>query len=461
MREVKGRRIDWSFAKRYVEEKILTQTLNYLEGNPETNIPRLFKALETMTPVPLHRQMVRNVRGFYEQNPALRTYFNRIFSDIDRDMRNRLLCDFVVNSLMLSSARRKQVEENEGIHVPYTILIDPTSACNLKCAGCWAGEYAKHDQLEPELLDRILEEARDLGIYAIVMSGGEPFVYPHLLDIAEKHNDMVFMIYTNGTKIDEGVADRLMTLGNVAPTISLEGWDEATDARRGKGVFQRITAAMDRLRERGILFGASITITRHNVEEITRDDFIDFLIEKGVKYMWTFHYIPIGRRPDHDLMLLPEQRAYLVERIAHLRLHKPLPIVDFWNDGAYTDGCIAGGKCYFHINARGDVEPCAFVHFAVDNIREKSLKEVLKNPLFAAYQRSQPFSENLLRPCPIIDSPEALRRIVRESGAYPTHEGAETVLSGKIASFLDRRSAEWKAVADPIWESRLRQENGC
>ncbi len=170
--------------------------------------------------------------------------------------------------------------------------------------------------------------------------------------------------------------------GNISPAISIQGWEERTDHRRGKGVFRvrRITQAMDYLKERGVLCGASITITRENVEEVASDEFIDFLIKKGVKYVWTFHYIPIGSEPNLDLMVLPEQRAWLVNRIVQLRSEKPIAIIDFWNDGALIGGCIAGGRCYFHINARGDVEPCAFAHFAVDNIKEKSLKDVLQSP---------------------------------------------------------------------------------
>jgi len=447
-------KLNWDYAKRYAGEKLLEQVLKYLEGDPDTNIPRLLKVMETLAYLPPHKEMVRNIRFTYESNPAIRTYFNRLFTETDRGVRNRLMCNFVVNSLLLSFQHRKQVEEKEILHVPYTILIDPTSACNLKCTGCWAGEYSKHDELEPELLDRILQEAKELGIYAIVMSGGEPFVYPYLTDIAAKHNDMAFMIYTNGTRIDDNMADRLQALGNIAPAFSIEGWEEVTDARRGKGVFKKIISAMDRLRERGVVFGASVTITRHNVETVTSDEFIDFLINKGVRFMWTFHYIPIGRQPDVDLMILPEQRAYLAERIPYLRTHKPLPIADFWNDGELTGGCIAGGSAYFHITARGDVEPCAFVHFAVENIRDKSLKEVLRSPLFTEYQKRQPFSENMLRPCPIIDNPEALREIVRHTGARPTHTGADTILEGEIGSFLDQRAADWQKVSDQIWAQR-------
>jgi MoaA/NifB/PqqE/SkfB family radical SAM enzyme len=451
----------WDFAKRYVGESLLKTVFNYVEGDPNNNIPRLLSVLEKITPLPEHKEYIRYVLTTYQNNPAMRTYFNNIFTEIDHGVRERLLCNAVINTMLLSHPRRREVEEKTGVHVPYTILIDPTSACNLKCEGCWAGEYNKHDQLEPELMDRILNEARELGIYGIVLSGGEPFVYPYLLDMAQKHNDMAFMVYTNGTKIDEEVADRLQELGNISPAVSLEGWEEATDARRGKSTFKKLTRAMDLMKERGIIFGASFTITRDNIKQITSDNFIDFLIDKGVRYIWSFHYIPIGREPDPDLMVLPEQRAYLLERIKYLRENKPILIVDFWNDGKWTNGCIAGGDAYFHINARGDVEPCAFVHFAVDNIREKSLLDVLKNPLFLEYQKRMPFYDNYLCPCPIIDNPQALREMVEVSGAHPTHVGAETVLYGDIAAFLDERSAKWKEVANPIWESINQKEKSA
>lgn len=447
-------RLNLDFAKRFLGEKVLEQVLNYIEDNPETNIPRLLRLFETIARAPGHRESVQSAREAFENDPVMRRYLIGLFSDLDPGVRKKMVCNTIINAILLGRPRQIQVEEKEGIHVPFTFLIDPTSACNLRCVGCWAGAYARHDEMEPELLDRILTEAKELGIYAIVMSGGEPFVYPHLFEIAEKHNDMVFMLYTNGTRIDEKVADRLRELGNMSPAISIEGWEERTDRRRGKGVFKRITQAMDYLKERGVLFGASITITRENAEEIASDEFIDFLIEKGVKYIWTFHYIPIGSEPNLDLMVLPEQRAWLVDRIYRLRSEKPITIVDFWNDGALINGCIAGGRSYFHINARGEVEPCAFAHFAVDNIREKSLKEVLQSPLFKAYQKHQPFSENMLRPCPIIDVPEALREIVRESGAHPTHAGADTVLSGEIGDYLDRRAAKWKEISDEIWKQR-------
>jgi len=149
-------------------------------------------------------------------------------------------------------------------------------------------------------------------------------------------------------------------------------------------------------------------------------------------------------------MLRPEQRAWLAREVPRLRKEKPILIADFWNDGEATQGCIAGGRIYFHISAAGDVEPCAFAHFAVGNIREQSLKEAIQNPLFKAYQKRQPFNTNHLAPCPIIDNPEALREIVQESKAVPTHEGADSILSGELGGYLDKISEQWREEADKV-----------
>ncbi|MEW5761657.1 MAG: radical SAM protein [Bacillota bacterium] len=449
-----GFSVNLEFAKRYVEEQVLRQILAYADRDPERNLGKLLALARTLARQKHHQSHAVKIAEAYQTNPAVRHYINKLFKNTHPNVKRRLAFNWFVNAMLLGIPRQQQLARELGVHIPNFFLIDPTSACNLMCKGCWAGKYSQRHSLDFATLDRILTEAKQLGIYWVVMSGGEPFMYPRLLELCAKHNDMAFMMYTNGTLIDERVADRIVEVGNVSPAISIEGWREATDARRGDGVFDRVMRTMDLLRERGAIFGVSVTITRHNVYEITSDEFIDFLIDKGVTYGWTFHYIPIGRNPDPELMVLPEQRAYLAERIPYIRTHKPIQIADFWNDGELTCGCIAGGRMYFHITASGDVEPCAFVHFAVDNIKEKTLLEVLRSPLFAAYQKRQPFADNYLRPCPIIDVPQALRDIVAESGARPTHEGAETVLGGEIGQFLDQRAVAWQTVADRLWQEK-------
>ena len=451
--------INLNFAKKYAGEKILQKTLNYLAKNPEKNIPKLASLLKQIAINREHKEQIEVLLQSHNQNSNTRKYINRVLTEINPYVRQKMVTNFVINNWLIGVPQKKKKVEELGVNIPFTILIDPTSACNLRCEGCWAGAQTKHDTLSFELLDRILTEAKELGIYWIVMSGGEPFAYPHLFEIAEKHNDMAFIIYTNGTLINDEVAGKIVKLGNIAPAISLEGWKERTDARRGEGVFDKVVSAMKRLHSRGALFGVSLTITRENYKEVTRDEFIEFLINKGAIYGWSFHYIPIGRNPNTDLMLKPDQRAYLIERVNYIRTHNPLMLMDFWNDGEHVipKGCIAGGRNYFHITPSGKVTPCAFAQFTCDNIKEKSLLDVLKSPLFAAYQKRQPFCKNHLRPCPIIDNPDALKEIVKESGAHPLYPGADAIISEDTNVILNKKAKEWAKVSDPIWDKKVKK----
>lgn len=442
--------------KKIAAEFAIDKAINYAAQNPAPNIMKLLDFVERVAVRPDQKENIIKLKKHLINNPLI---FEQAASVIKNPkMLKNFFINWVANNELAGARMREKHAQALGVAVPSLILVDPTSACNLCCQGCWAGEYKKTDRLEPELLDRIFREAKELGIFWIVLSGGEPFAYKPLLDVVEDHPDLVFMAYTNGTYIDEKTADRLMDLANFSPAFSLEGWREETDARRGPGVFDQVMKAMDLLAERGVFFGASVTATSANVETLFCDEFINFLVDKGAVYEWCFHYIPIGRNPDTSLMLTPDQRAWLALRVPELRREKPIMIADFWNDGEATRGCIAGGRMYFHINAQGAVEPCAFTHFATDNIRDKSLKEALQNPLFKAFQKRQPFNENHLAPCPIIDNPEILRQIVKETKARPTHEGALEVLENPVAAHLDQLSQEWQKRADEIKKAKEQAE---
>lgn len=431
-----------------VSDRAIEAVLDAATRDLTRTVPAVLALLDKVTPTPSHRATIAAVRGRWETDPGWRERAAR-FRPNPRMLRH-IVVNWAYHGYLQGIKKREKVAERLGFTPPSFILLDPTEACNLRCKGCWAGKYEVHT-LPWETVDRIISEAKELGIRWIVLSGGEPLAYKHLFDMLEKHQDVMFMAYTNGTLIDDKVADRLAELGNFSPSISLEGFEEETDWRRGPGVYQKVMAAMDRLRERGLIFGASVTVTSRNVKDLFSDAFIDHLIEKGVVYVWSFHYIPIGRDPDLSLMVTPEQRAWLYRRVRELRKTKPILIADFWNDGEVVGGCIAGGRHYVHINANGDVEPCAFAHFATANIKEMSLADALRSPLFAAYRARQPFHPNLIAPCPIIDHPQALRAMVAESGARPTHEGADNVLQPEVAARLDERAAAWLAQAEELW----------
>ncbi len=437
--------------KRFLGEKIFESIIGYMKKDPEKNLDRIVDLVEKAPVAAHHKTYACMIRDHIQENPATRQYIQRLVSELDENIHNRLFVNLLINASLAGLPKQMESSKALGCSVPYTILIDPTSRCNLSCTGCWAGAYDKHSSLSFAEVDRIVSEAKELGIYFIVMSGGEPLLWPHLSELCRKHSDVAFMAYTNGTLIDENTARWMREAGNFSPAISIEGSRETTDRRRGKGVYDRIMKAMDNLSENGVAFGFSVTATTENCEEILSDEFIDLMINKGALYGWSFHYIPIGSNPDFSLMLRPEQRAVMAERARQIRGNKPILVADFWNDGELTHGCIAGGRRYFHITANGDVEPCAFVHFAADNIKGKPLKEVLANPLFKAYQERQPFSENMLRPCPLIDLPEELRSMIGETGISPTYEGGDAILYDRPAQQIDEVAAAWKDRADSKW----------
>ena len=294
-----------------------------------------------------------------------------------------------------------------------------------------------------------------MGTYFITMSGGEVFMRPDMFDIWKEHDDVFFQLYTNGTLIDDKVAARLEECGNVAPMISLEGFRERTDARRGPGAFDRVLSAMDSLREAGVMFGASFTETRENMEEIASDEILDLLVEKGALVAWYFQYIPIGREPHIELMPTPQQRDWLRRRLLDIREEKSIFIGDFWNDGPLVDGCIAGGKYYFHIYANGDISPCVFSPIAVGNIFDiiegktpyRSLDDfVQRNPFFLGFREKQKLIHDRAAPCLLIDHPELFRDLCKNIPFKAAKNMPPDYLEGPIAKAIDELAAAWKAL---------------
>ncbi|MFH1485684.1 MAG: radical SAM protein, partial [Chloroflexota bacterium] len=398
----------YSRAKREIAEGILDQALNLLAHAPEGNYRLLAAAFSKIA----NNEQQKLIAGWVSHwlaagNPG-GPFISRVLRSIHPNVRRKYISRMVTNNFFRDPDVLGRFYEMHGFNPPAVVVISPTMKCNYRCVGCWAGEYAKLDELPAEVFDRVLTEAEEIGTHFFVLTGGEPLVYKALLDIMGKHRDSCFQLYTNGALVDEEMAERFVELGNVSPQISIEGFEKETDERRGQGAFRRAMRAMEILREKGCLLAFSSTVTRKNIDAVTSDEFIDLLIGKGVHYGWYFMYMPIGRQPDLSLMLTPEERNRLRKATIRIRNIKPILVADFWGDGPLTGGCIAGGRIYLHITARGDVEPCVFQHFATHNVKESSFTECLKSPLFAALRRMQPFCYNTLRPCPIVDHPKML-----------------------------------------------------
>ena len=346
----------------------IKKVLNYLECDPDTNIPKLLGWVDRLD----RNNMLEGQRKAFHaviNNPDNNWYqlIRSIWTDIDPEVRKTVFENFIVHATTIGVQRQEKNKEKYRCNVPWAILMDPTSACNLHCTGCWAAEYGNRMNMDYMTLDSIIRQGKELGIYMYIYSGGEPLVRKSdVLRLCEEHDDCMFLAFTNGTLIDEAFADEMLRIKNFIPAISIEGFEEETDDRRGHGTYKAVISAMKILKRKKLPFGASLCYTSKNTETIGSEEYFDDLVEMGCKFAWFFTYMPVGVSAPTDLLVSAEQREYMYHQIRKFRNTKPIFTMDFWNDGEFVGGCIAGGRNYLHINANGDITPnimlLAFFH---------------------------------------------------------------------------------------------------
>lgn len=435
----------------------LKAAYSYLDSNPDKSIPKLLDLVEKSSNGSMQPQI--NTFKKFINHPESNWYqlIKSIWTDIDSGVRKTLFENFIINASVIGYPKQEQLREKYHCNIPWAILMDPTSACNLHCTGCWAAEYGNKLNMDFDTLDSIIRQGKEMGTYMYIYSGGEPLVRKNdIIKLCEKHSDCQFLAFTNATLIDEKFANDMLRVRNFIPAISVEGFEEATDFRRGKGTYQAVVKAMKILKSKKLPFGISCCYTSKNTDVIGSEAYFDDMIEKGAKFAWFFTYMPVGVDAVPELMATAEQREYMYHQIRKFRETKPIFTMDFWNDGEYVKGCIAGGRNYLHINAGGDIEPCAFIHYSDCNIHNTTLLKAYQSPLFMQYHQNQPFNSNHLRPCPLLDNPGRLTDMVHKSEAHSTdlmHPEDVTELSDKCKNAAEN----WSVTADKLWN----ESHGC
>ena len=435
-----------------IKKFALKQGINFLYRNPEKNLLKMMDWADKFAgdQFPSQRKVMREAMSNPEH--PYYGYIRRLFHEIDPHVMKTTAINFFLNASLIGWSKQEETRQKYGCNVPWAILLDPTSACNLHCTGCWAAEYGNKLNLTFEEIDDIIEQGKAMGVYMYIYTGGEPLVRKKdIIRLCEKHSDCIFLCFTNGTLIDEEFADEMLRVGNFVPAISLEGFEEATDGRRGNGVYAKATKAMELLRKKKLFYGISACYTSANFESITSEEFFNKLIEMGAYFIWYFHYMPVGNDASPELLPTPEQRKETYRRIREYRSTKPLFAMDFQNDAEYVGGCIAGGRRYLHINANGDVDPCVFIHYSDSNIREKTLLEALRSPMMMAYHDNQPFNKNMFQPCPMLENPDKLRKMVAGTDAHSTDlQSPET--ADHLCAKCDKYAEHWAPVAEELWK---------
>ena len=444
-------------AQRAAASVAIDQMLKYLKKAPEENLLKLVDIGESLVGNVFPKQNFGKIRNAVKDPENIwRQFALDIVDTVDHDVIKKMILAFGLGAGVNGTKDVRKNRDKYNCNIPWVILLDPTSACNRKCKGCWSAEYGYKQSLSFEEMDDIVCQGVDMGTHFYMFTGGEPLIRKDdIIKLCENHPDCVFLSYTNSDLVDQKFCDEMKRVGNITLAISIEGTKDSNDARRGEGSYDHVMKAMDLLRENGCLFGISVCYTRANVDAVTSDEFVDLMIKKGVRFAWYFNYMPVGKGALPELIPTPEQRTHMYKWLRKMRnskTGKPMFVIDFQNDAEFVGGCIAGGRNYFHINSAGDIEPCVFIHYSDSNIRQQTLLEALKRPLFQAYYHGQPFNDNHLRPCPMLENPQCLRAMIKKTGAASTDllapESVET-----LCSRCDKFANAWAPVADELWNS--------
>lgn len=320
------------------------------------------------------------------------------------------------------ASKRRAAAESKGEHIPPFLIASITSSCNLHCAGC----YARHNHAccdeapDAQLTDAewltIFHEARELGVSFILLAGGEPMLRRDVLRAAGSVPEILFPIFTNGTMLDEAYIELLDKHRNLVPVFSIEGHQEKTDARRGAGVYQRLTDGMAQMQKRRLIFGASITVTRANLLESLSDGFVDDLARRGCKVVFYVEYVPVSAE---TAALAPgdEERLALDMQLTRLRAEHPdMLFISFPGDEKRSGGCLAAGRGFFHINSHGGAEPCPFSPYSDVNVRDTSLQQALRSRLFRALQSEEILTGEHVGGCVLFEQKDRVEAILQQEG---------------------------------------------
>ncbi|MDD4321421.1 MAG: radical SAM protein [Acidaminococcaceae bacterium] len=435
--------------------KVINRTLNCSKSAREKSLIGILNAAEKIAGPLFAGETYKAAKDLIvEPHGKWKEYVETLIREIDHNVLRTTALNLGFEAAYLSTQTVRANRKKYGFNIPWVILLDPTSACNMACKGCWAAKYGHGLNLSYEEIDKVITQAKELGIRFFIYTGGEPLLRKDdLIRLCKKHDDCYFLAFSNGTLVTEDFCRQMLEVGNFSLSLSLEGFEEINDSRRGKGAFRKTLAAMDLLKKFKLLFGSSVCYTKENLEMVTSDAFLDLLISKGCRYSWYFHYMPVGRDAVKTLLPTPQQRAYIYRRLREVRGSKggkPIFAIDFQNDGEFMGGCIAGGRNYLHINANGDVEPCVFIHYSQANIKKDTLLDALQQPLFLAYRDNQPFNTNHLLPCPMLENPQKIKQMVKMTHAVSTDlQAPEDVndLCEKCTEYADN----WQPVANKLW----------
>lgn len=371
----------------------------------------------------------KNLREIVEKDPAYINFIRHISQRTSRSFMKSRIELYIVNAVVMSRLKRREAQKKFSIPGIGSMVITPGVECNLNCELCYNKHHFRpEDQLSLHTMDSVVEQGKDVGAYRVTIIGGEPLLrWKEICSLAEKNRDVLFTVLTNGTLLTREIAQTFAGLGNVEFCFSIDGFEETNDEWRGDGTFAQVIRAMEYYRDADGMVSFTPTITSENFFEVLSDDFIDLMIDKGAYMGYYHHYYLLGGQERTDLLLSEEQFKTMAKRIEEIVTNRPILLFDNVLSTIFQGGCQAVRE-YIHINHRGEVEPCCMVPFAVDNIHDKSLVEILKSPFFSSLKEIGKDSKGIKR-CMIGPNSESLEQCVKRECAFDTTPRALDIFS--------------------------------
>ena len=387
----------------------------------------------------------------------LLSYGFRVLKQVDKRLLWKASYNLGWKAMRAINKYKKRIKKGELF--PAFLMISVTNQCNLKCQGCWVSIDNSSKGMNPDTLNNIIIASKNKGSYFFGILGGEPVMYPHLIDVLEKHPDCYFQLFTNGTLLTDDVAKKLRKLGNVSPLISIEGLEDVSDIRRGANrVYDRSMNGIDACLRNKLLTGVATSVCKSNFNDLVSEEFVDKCVKKGVHYLWYYIYRPVGPNPCNELALSEEEILKLREFIVNIRTKAPIMVIDTYWDDKGKALCPGAVGISHHINAYGDIELCPPVQFALDNVNSgKNLVETIENSSFLRNIRNE--IPQKTQGCILLDDPEALVDFVETSNAYDSSKRERALQELKEMQKMPGHHIPNNEIPEKNWVYRFAKKN--
>ena len=320
------------------------------------------------------------------------------------------------------SRRATEIRQNfseNGKNIPVFLIASITSSCNLHCTGCYSrasnacNDEEPLNQLSADQWEDIFKQAKDIGISFIVLAGGEPMIREDVIRKASGYPEILFPIFTNGTLINDDYFKLFDKNRNLVPIFSIEGDEAATNSRRGEGIYSKLTESMEQMKNKNIIFGASVTYTRKNLRSLMSDNFIAQLHDFGCKVIFFIEYVPMNENTI-DLAPTDTERNLLFGKIDCLRDdYEDMIFLTFPGDEKTSEGCLAAGRGFFHINSHGGAEPCPASPYFDTNVCETSILDALDSKLFKSLRDEGHLLDDHRGGCTLFENKQNVERILK------------------------------------------------